>query len=165
MANQTETESPSKNHSSPAVAIVLPCLFAIILVVLLIIAFTLPRLTQGTDIESREAQRKRRLEVLDKSIKAQNFVDWAAKQRLEHPEAPVVVNPICVICLEEISEQTQIRGLGCLHVFHQVCLDGWFGRCHEWCPLCHRPIIEGIRQVKKKTRTNQLDQPNVGLIV
>jgi len=50
-----------------------------------------------------------------------------------------------VICLEEIEDAAQIRGLGCSHVFHQQCLDDWFSRWNEYCPLCHRPIIQSAR--------------------
>ncbi|ORY16530.1 hypothetical protein BCR34DRAFT_446449, partial [Clohesyomyces aquaticus] len=81
-------------------------------------------------------------------VKAQHYLDWATKQRSEHPDAPVSMNPLCVICLDEIEDAAQIRGLGCLHVFHQECLDDWFGRWNEYCPLCHRPIIQAIKAKK-----------------
>lgn len=46
-----------------------------------------------------------------------------------------------VICLEEIGSADQIRGLECLHIFHRQCLDDWFSRSNEYCPLCHRRIV------------------------
>jgi hypothetical protein len=46
-----------------------------------------------------------------------------------------------VICLEVIDKKALVRGLQCYHVFHQSCLDGWFGRLHDYCPLCHRLIV------------------------
>lgn len=46
-----------------------------------------------------------------------------------------------VICLEVIDKNALVRGLQCHHVFHQSCLDGWFGRLHDYCPLCHRLIV------------------------
>lgn len=60
-----------------------------------------------------------------------------------------------VICLEEFDDAAQIRGLGCHHVFHQECLDDWFGRWNEYCPLCHRPIIPGTRPSKKERNANE----------
>lgn len=66
-----------------------------------------------------------------------------------------------VICLDEIEDAAQIRGLGCLHLFHQECLDDWFGRFNEYCPLCHRPIIQGT----KGARTNGQSAPSVALMV
>ncbi|KAF2796113.1 hypothetical protein K505DRAFT_203721, partial [Melanomma pulvis-pyrius CBS 109.77] len=99
--------------SSVAIAIILPSLFAIILVLLVLI------------------------------VKAQHFGDWKTRQGVEHPDTLTAVHALCVICLEEFDDAAQIRGLGCLHVFHQECLDDWFGRWNEYCPLCHRPIIQG----------------------
>lgn len=46
-----------------------------------------------------------------------------------------------MICLETINQKAVVRGLQCHHVFHQSCLDEWFGRLHDYCPLCHRLIV------------------------
>ncbi|KAF2735772.1 hypothetical protein EJ04DRAFT_434454 [Polyplosphaeria fusca] len=139
MATSRSTEDgTNKNGKNVTVAIILPCLFAVILVILLVI------------------------------VKAQQFVDWAKKQRLEHPGAPLppeLSHPLCVICLEEIEDAAQIRGLGCFHVFHQECLDDWFSRWNEYCPLCHRPIVQNVKQIKKKSRTDEYSGTQVGLLV
>ncbi|OCK85858.1 hypothetical protein K432DRAFT_377233 [Lepidopterella palustris CBS 459.81] len=146
MSDNTTIPEPSavSDHtsSSTAIAIVLPSLFAIVLVILIAIAFLLPRINPAESAESKEERRKKRMAKLDKSVKAQNFESWARRQSDEHPDVPVVRNPLCVICLEEIEDAAQIRGLGCLHVFHQQCLDDWFSRWNEYCPLCHRPILQ-----------------------
>lgn len=55
-----------------------------------------------------------------------------------------------VICLDEIADSAQVRPLNCRHIFHQECLDDWFARWNEYCPLCHRPIIPGTKEVAKK---------------
>jgi hypothetical protein len=47
--------------------------------------------------------------------------------------------------LDEVEDASKIRGLNCLHVFHQQCLDDWFSRWNEYCPLCHRPIIASAK--------------------
>lgn len=56
---------------------------------------------------------------------------------------------VSVICLDEVEDTAQIRPLGCRHVFHQACLDDWFARWNEYCPLCHRPIVPGSRELRK----------------
>jgi len=52
-----------------------------------------------------------------------------------------VLTQLSVICLEVIEGKALVRALRCHHVFHQECLDGWFGRLHDYCPLCHRLIV------------------------
>ncbi|KAF2182561.1 hypothetical protein K469DRAFT_711737 [Zopfia rhizophila CBS 207.26] len=170
MANDTDYEiggsnDNNKDNRSAAIAIVLPALFAIIIIILLAIAFLLPRITGNDSPESKEERKKKRLARLNKTIKVQHFVDWANKQRDEHPEAPITVHPICVICLDEIEDAAQIRGLGCLHVFHQECLDDWFARWNEYCPLCHRPIIQAMKNAKKHVRDEQSQLPPVAMMV
>lgn len=64
-----------------------------------------------------------------------------------------------VICLEEFDDASEIRGLECRHVFHQQCLDDWFGRWNEYCPLCHRRIIPGKLKSQKLERSVDLPPP------
>ncbi|KAF2493850.1 hypothetical protein BU16DRAFT_421668, partial [Lophium mytilinum] len=78
-------------------------------------------------------------------LKPQHFLDWANTQHTEHPDVTIAQHPLCVICLEEIEDAANIRGLGCLHPFHQECLDDWYSRWNEYCPLCHRPIIQSTK--------------------
>lgn len=190
-ANLTYTEDNTpitKKDSSIAIAIILPALFAIVVILLVAIAFLIPRLHADETPASKEERRKNRLARLDSSVKAQHFVDWAATQRIEHPDVEVeagvhalwcvapgpqglftsirllIVRWRSVICLEEFSSASQIRGLGCLHVFHQECLDDWFGRWNEYCPLCHRPIIQGLADPKKRGR-DRARQPSVAFLV
>ncbi|KAF2017763.1 hypothetical protein BU24DRAFT_407747 [Aaosphaeria arxii CBS 175.79] len=152
MSSSTSTSESTalKKDSSVAIAIVLPCIFAVILAMVVAVAFIFPRLSRRNATNSRDEIKKKRLERLDNSVKAQFFVDWAAKKKVEHPEYCITVKPICVICLDEIEDAAQIRGLDCLHVFHQECLDDWFARCNEYCPLCQRPIVEGTRPKRRR---------------
>lgn len=165
--NVTSSQVPSTNKfsqapaangaisSSTALAIVLPSLFAIILIILLVITYILPRIDPAGTAESKEERRKKRLAKLDKSVKAQNFQDWMSRQSEEHPDLAITRMPLCVICLEEIEDAAQIRGLGCLHVFHQQCLDDWFSRWNEYCPLCHRPILQSLKGAATRGRGDE----------
>lgn len=163
--NETSTETEPKTENSKAIAIVLPALFAVVLVILIAIAFLLPRFNVETE-EAREKRRRKRLEKLDKSVKAVGFEDWVKRQRDEHPERWCVgMNPLCVICLDEIEDAANIRGLGCLHVFHQHCLDDWFARCNEFCPLCHRPIIQSMKERRMSWRDREPDPLPIAVMV
>ncbi|KAF2681120.1 hypothetical protein K458DRAFT_406852 [Lentithecium fluviatile CBS 122367] len=152
MANETQSNSGGggiENQNSFAVIVVLPLLFALALIVLLTIACLLPKCNGETD-ESKEKRRQKRLEKLNSTIKAERFVDWATKERKLRPDAPPFASVLCVICLEELDDASQIRGLGCHHVFHQRCVDDWFGRWNEYCPLCHRRIMPGEKRAKNE---------------
>jgi hypothetical protein len=91
-----------------------------------------------------------RREELEKSIKTESFYNWKAMQKEKYPESLLTTDPVCAICLDEFDEDAQIRGLRCSHAFHTQCLDEWFGRYNEYCPLCHRTIIPGKRVVRAR---------------
>ncbi|CBX97685.1 hypothetical protein LEMA_P090940.1 [Plenodomus lingam JN3] len=97
-------------------------------------------------------------------IQAQHFCDWLAGQKEKHPGSVPAVDPLCAICLEEFEAEAQVRGLQCSHAFHSQCLDEWFTRYNEFCPLCHRAIIPGRRAVKKKPRERTVGLPVVMMV-
>ncbi|XP_030476406.1 E3 ubiquitin-protein ligase RHA2A [Syzygium oleosum] len=51
--------------------------------------------------------------------------------------------PDCVVCLSVLREGEQVRELGCRHVFHKACLDGWLQHLNFSCPLCRSPLASG----------------------
>lgn len=46
----------------------------------------------------------------------------------------------CAICLGDLADGDQVRGLGCDHVFHKSCIDMWVVR-NANCPLCKRSVV------------------------
>lgn len=69
-----------------------------------------------------------------------------------------------MICLDTVEDEAQIRGLNCLHVFHQTCLDDWFGRFNEFCPLCHRPILPGAK-LASHVRRSTADEARMNVVM
>ncbi|KAF2091315.1 hypothetical protein K490DRAFT_62638 [Saccharata proteae CBS 121410] len=151
----------SKGTSGSAVAIVLPTVFAVILLMLIGVSVLLiPKLTKAAS-SAQDSTAKKRMLNLEKACRTQQFDDWCEKHVTEHPEYKTE-HPVCTICLETIEDSANIRGLGCLHVFHQQCLDDWFSRWNEFCPLCHRPILpvvskEVLKGKAKRTSTDTTD--------
>ncbi|RFU24902.1 hypothetical protein B7463_g11432, partial [Scytalidium lignicola] len=48
---------------------------------------------------------------------------------------------VCVICLEVLVDQDDVRQLKCKHVFHSTCIDSWFQKYRVDCPLCKSIFI------------------------
>lgn len=67
------------------------------------------------------------------------------------------------ICLDDFADDSQVRGLECAHAFHSHCLDEWYTKYNEYCPLCHGPIIPGARLPKKKAR--EVGEPTIPVIL
>ena len=42
----------------------------------------------------------------------------------------------CAICLDNIDDDDDVRGLSCGHAFHAGCLDPWLTSRRACCPLC-----------------------------
>lgn len=114
--------------------------------------------------KSHEQRRSERLEKLDKAVKSELFMDYTKKERQKHSGDPYDT-VLCVICLEQFEDASQIRGLECSHVFHQACVDDWFSRYNEYCPLCHRPIIPGSVSQTPHTLDHRYERPGLTFIV
>jgi hypothetical protein len=70
-----------------------------------------------------------------------------------------------VVCLDKIEPKDWIRGLGCGHVYHKDCLDGWWERLHDFCPLCHRPIAPYKSKVEERKLHDAEDAINITTVV
>ncbi|XP_069152470.1 E3 ubiquitin-protein ligase MPSR1-like [Solanum lycopersicum] len=44
-------------------------------------------------------------------------------------------NDECLICLDELGEETDVLRLPCSHMFHAECITKWLQNSH-YCPLC-----------------------------
>ncbi|XP_058091779.1 E3 ubiquitin-protein ligase RHA2A-like [Magnolia sinica] len=53
----------------------------------------------------------------------------------------------CVVCLCGLRDGDQVRRLACCHVFHKVCLEGWFDHQNLNCPLCRAPLVSEEERV------------------
>jgi hypothetical protein len=52
--------------------------------------------------------------------------------------------PSCRICFEEFAASDMVRVLPCNHIFHDPCIDEWFG-LRRTCPLCVRNVADLVR--------------------
>ncbi|KAJ4973924.1 hypothetical protein NE237_007098 [Protea cynaroides] len=58
----------------------------------------------------------------------------------------------CVVCLCKFRNGEQVRRLGCRHLFHKECLDGWFDQLQWRCPLCRFPLVSEDRVAATERR-------------
>ncbi|OAL01503.1 hypothetical protein IQ06DRAFT_293579 [Phaeosphaeriaceae sp. SRC1lsM3a] len=164
MSSEAEP-TPSPRDGTIVVAIVIPSVLVIVLLILIIArAFVLPCVGFGQDDFAviKEARMKQRLEDINGFVKAIVFSDWIAKQKKQQEKSETSLEsskPLCAICLDVFDEDAQVRDLRCGHVFHTHCLDEWFARFNEYCPLCHRPIIPGRKIAEKRTYERQQPLP------
>ncbi|KAJ0242728.1 E3 ubiquitin-protein ligase RHA2B [Hirschfeldia incana] len=47
----------------------------------------------------------------------------------------------CIVCLSTLKSGEEVRKLGCRHVFHKQCLEGWLQHLNFNCPLCRSPLL------------------------
>ncbi|KAH7391147.1 hypothetical protein DE146DRAFT_680154 [Phaeosphaeria sp. MPI-PUGE-AT-0046c] len=163
MSSEAESASPPRDGTI-VVAIVIPAVFVIVLLILIIAAFVLPFVGFGHDDFAviKEERMKQRLNDIDGIIKAQLFSECVAKRKERQTKSQTLFEssePLCAICLDIFDNDAQVRDLRCGHVFHTQCLDEWFARFNEYCPLCHRPIIPGRKIVDKRTFERQQPLP------
>lgn len=52
------------------------------------------------------------------------------------PEMVAPPGDTCAICLDNLEDDDDVRGLTCGHAFHAACLDPWLTCRRACCPLC-----------------------------
>ncbi|KAK9374971.1 uncharacterized protein V1513DRAFT_414370 [Lipomyces chichibuensis] len=53
-----------------------------------------------------------------------------------HPDLADTSGDVCAICLEQLEDDDDVRGLTCGHAFHAACIDPWLTTRRACCPLC-----------------------------
>jgi hypothetical protein len=47
----------------------------------------------------------------------------------------------CPICLDNINVGEYEKTLDCKHCFHKKCIDRWFNKDNDFCPMCRLKVI------------------------
>jgi len=61
----------------------------------------------------------------------------------ERPDRSVTQTQ-CMVCLEDFTDEQEVRRLPCSHLFHSECIDEWLRRCTD-CPICKTNVDRVIR--------------------
>lgn len=57
---------------------------------------------------------------------------------IQHLPEDIGAGDTCAICIEQLEEEDEVRGLSCGHAFHCSCVDVWLTTRRAICPLCKR---------------------------
>lgn len=69
---------------------------------------------------------------------------------------------ICAICLEDLQDDNNVRGLICGHVFHDECIDPWLTERKGCCPTCKKDLyIEINRENEEENQLTEEEQANI----
>ena len=63
----------------------------------------------------------------------------------------------CAICVDEFTEEDQVRVLPCNHIFHPQCIDEWLGHHSSLCPLCKKRVPRVIPLPERSEGQNVSD--------
>jgi hypothetical protein len=72
------------------------------------------------------------------TIKREQIKNLKCKRVKSHE---VNVDFVCAICIENFKTNEFYRQLTCKHCFHKKCIDRWFKREHNDCPMCRTKVI------------------------
>lgn len=68
---------------------------------------------------------------------ADDEIDEEADHVGTHPDVDTTTpGDTCAICIDNLEEDDDVRGLTCGHAFHASCLDPWLTSRRACCPLC-----------------------------
>jgi len=146
-SNTTTTDSTPVNNDHITILAVLPVLLPIVAIVIVFILarVIMRRLARKEAFERALLDPSKRLENLEVLVGHEKFVNWRLRKRGEMKNPTTFPTEyICAICLAPMTDTDVIRGLPCDHCFHQDCLDDWFRRQHNTCPLCKRNFFTTV---------------------
>lgn len=85
------------------------------------------------------------LDINDKAVKTWISDEEAAATSPVRTLAVDSVNSItCAICLEAFEDDSKIRALSCIHVFHSTCSEAWLTNRSCRCPVCRVDCLEPV---------------------
>lgn len=63
-------------------------------------------------------------------------------ERRASPSAPAFSQHTCAICLDDfVANETTVRELPCLHIFHPECVDSFLVNNSSLCPMCKHSTL------------------------
>lgn len=78
--------------------------------------------------------------ITDTEIK--NMRKEKIKKIKYHKVKEEVVDTECPICLEQLHKGEYQKVLDCKHCFHKKCIDRWFKKDNDFCPMCRLKVIK-----------------------
>ena len=87
------------------------------------------------DITTRFGSPSSDSELEQRNVRKQKIKEIKYKKVKEETESE------CSICLDKLNVGEFQRTLKCTHCFHKKCIDRWFKKDNDSCPLCRTQVI------------------------
>ncbi|KAH8655458.1 hypothetical protein BX600DRAFT_69091 [Xylariales sp. PMI_506] len=79
----------------------------------------------------------------------------STSQHTESEDSLDFSSAVCAICLEVMTDTTEIHDLTCAHAFHKECLEDWVSREHIHCPVCRDNLCRGPHKAEEMTEAEK----------
>ncbi|KAL6883339.1 hypothetical protein ACP4OV_010753 [Aristida adscensionis] len=128
----------------PVAAILVVCLFLFIIAVVPVYDCITERREERERLQRRvleaddrrrhqEAALQRRQQTAVRALQRQiEMIGGVVRAGTDEQER----GDLCVICLDPIDADEELRVLPCRHAFHRQCVDKWFAIGNLVCPIC-----------------------------
>lgn len=109
-------------------------------------------------------------------IEEQDIVDMLPATKIQYTATalsiPSNTNPleaekhyssgICAICLDDLEDNDNVRGLLCGHVFHDLCIDPWLTKRKGCCPTCKKDLYLEVTNFENRIQDNNNNNDSNG---
>jgi hypothetical protein len=98
----------------------------------------------GREVESEPFSkwRTKQLEKMKNQAAFPTQLVWYVRSILMY--STLISQTASIVCLNEFADDELVRNLDCVHAFHVDCLDEWYSRGHNQCPLCKSELCHSI---------------------
>ncbi|EAS02813.1 C3HC4 type (RING finger) zinc finger protein (macronuclear) [Tetrahymena thermophila SB210] len=124
--------------------VIIITIISLISLVLLILVFCVTRsiLRHYQQKKIAQFQKEQKTIQIDTKIPNQKYSEIVSK----YPNIREVTE--CVVCLDEFSDQSEVRLTPCFHIFHNDCFNSFAHRGKSFCcPVCRRSLQDGEKEV------------------
>lgn len=97
-----------------------------------------PRLSTSSNRIEDNQQTKEGETAQDDDVENSPVEEEIDETQITHLPQDIGSGDTCAICIDQLEEDDEVRGLTCGHAFHSSCVDVWLTTRRAICPLCKK---------------------------